>query len=328
MKSPGNLMEGFFVRTAENLIFEIKGDVHPNDRVIAYLRYVPEDDNKFRKVYDLDERESYLQQLHPQYLWHSKYHGRTVQAVEKDCIAEILDPVEYAAELRKNTPKSELAAKAASLVGYITKTMKIHRNFVGITGSLLAGTATEESDIDLVVFGKDQACKLYSELSHAFEMIPELEQYSGERLQRHLEFRWGALSEYFDILRVIEKNKLLQGVFAHVDFFIRLVKLPVESTHVYDEEEIEFLGMHTARYRIVDSSNSIFTPCEYEVEALSGSTRIDKVVSYRGRFTEQARAGAVVNARGRLERVRSLRTGVEYHQVVLGESPRDFMIPV
>ncbi|MFW9845496.1 MAG: hypothetical protein ACFFD6_02010, partial [Candidatus Thorarchaeota archaeon] len=58
-------IEGHFIITDDDLIFEVKGVIHPSDRVIAYLRYIKDDSGdrrsrdgtRFRKVYDLVRRE-------------------------------------------------------------------------------------------------------------------------------------------------------------------------------------------------------------------------------------------------------------------------------
>ena len=35
-------IEGYFIVTQNDHIFEIKGLLHPKDRLIAYLRYIPD----------------------------------------------------------------------------------------------------------------------------------------------------------------------------------------------------------------------------------------------------------------------------------------------
>jgi predicted nucleotidyltransferase len=49
------------------------------------------------------------------------------------------------------------------------------------------------------------------------------------------------------------------------------------------------------------------------------------VVSFRGRFCEQARRGEWVIAQGKVERVIE-RDGSEYYRIILGNKPSDFMI--
>jgi hypothetical protein len=96
-------IEGYFVITSDNLVFEVKGVVHPENRIIAYLRYVPSESSStgFKKVYDLDEREKYLREKYPEYLWNSEPHGRIVQSVSEEKIESILDPVDRLAQMRE-----------------------------------------------------------------------------------------------------------------------------------------------------------------------------------------------------------------------------------
>ncbi len=54
--------EGDLIRTGDNVIFDVKGLVHPPDKVIAFPRYIPSPDGTrgspgemYRKVYNLGD---------------------------------------------------------------------------------------------------------------------------------------------------------------------------------------------------------------------------------------------------------------------------------
>jgi predicted nucleotidyltransferase len=79
---------------------------------------------------------------------------------------------------------------------------------------------------------------------------------------------------------------------------------------------------------VADDEESLLTPCRYmlgHVEVLAGDPTCAprEVISFRGRFAEQAKKGERVFARGRLERVRS--EELEYYRLVVGEDPRDVL---
>ena len=68
-------IEGYFVETKESLIFDVKGVLHPYDRIISFLRYYPSangtrvrNGRKFSKVYKLRDRFEFLQKHYPYYL--------------------------------------------------------------------------------------------------------------------------------------------------------------------------------------------------------------------------------------------------------------------
>ncbi|MHA1864564.1 MAG: nucleotidyltransferase domain-containing protein [Candidatus Thorarchaeota archaeon] len=325
------LVEGYFIITSDNLMFEVKGIVHPHDRVIAYVRYVPniEDssssDSVFRKIYNLREREEYLSNGFLEYLWFSKSHGRVLQAVPHKKIVQVLDPVEHMNQIRND--KSALSIATSNLVELLIDITGIDRLEIGVTGSQLVGVATEISDIDLVVYGKSTCRKFYNRLRKNFDKIPRLERYEGELLDAHVLFRWGDLTEHHELLHRIESAKTLQGVFESHQFFIRLVKRPQDVKEIFGQIVTENLGVREVHCSIIEDRNSIFTPCTYQVESLD-LPKLRQLLSYRGRFTEHVSSGVSVKVRGRLEKVIDNSTGENYQQLILGESPSDYLIPI
>ncbi len=328
-----NLVEGYFIITSENLVFEVKGVIHPKDRIIAYLRYVPEEsktksDSNYQKIYDIKKREDYLKSNFPEYLWFSKAHGRVVQSVGRENIVSILSPVEYLSRMRNDRGmKTDLQEATYGLVRNLVQSTGISWSDIGITGSQLLDIATATSDIDLVVYG-DAACrKFYDNMSNNYNKIKGVRQYSGDLLNAHLAFRWGELVRYHDMLREIESRKILQGLFNEHEFFIRLVRRSEEIDEYYGRMQYEMIDDYTTCCIIKDDTDSIFTPCVYTVES-SENTDLKRLVSYRGRFTEQVTKGMSAMAKGRLERVTDTVTGDCFQQLVLGEDSTDYLLPI
>lgn len=327
----GNPIEGWFIVTSDDLIFEVKGIVHPRNRIIAYVRYVPDTHTErggYRKIYNLNEREEYLRSNYPHYLWYSQSRGRLLQAVPKNMIKSLLNPVEHLSRMReKESENQELAAATIRLCEMLMKITGIKETDIGVTGSQLTGTMMTTSDIDLVVYGASACRKFYDMLKKSFDRIPELLRYSGNRLASHVAFRWSDIVNQFTILNKIEQEKILQGIFDSYEFFIRLVKLPHEINQEYETFITEAKRVCEIECEVTDLSDSIYTPCEYLIES-ANHPEIKKLISYRGRFTEQIQYKGLVRTRGRLEDVIHTQTGERYQQIVLGESSTDFLIPI
>ena len=322
-----NLVEGYFIITKDGLIFEVKGVVHPRDRVIAYLRYVPTPSG-YQKVYDLGEREAYLQKNYASYLWFSEPHGRIVQSVPNDRIGSILNPVDCLRNLRDRTDKvSDLERASVDLVERLVTSTGIEWSDIGVTGSQLVGVAKSDSDIDLVVFGLNPCRKFHTGLSKNIDTIEGVERYTGPLLDEHVSFRWGAHTGLRSILREIEQAKVLQGLFNEYHFFVRLVKTPADFDQVYGDVSFQMRGQQLVSGRVIGDNDSIFTPCEYLVEC-DGIPDLMRLVSYRGRFTEQVSRGASFEAQGRLEVVTVHKTEEQYLQLVLGELSTDYLVPI
>lgn len=323
------LVEGYFVTTSDNLIFEVKGVVHPNDRVIAYVRYVPnivssESIPRYQKIYDLPEREKYLKDNFSEYLWFSEVHGRVLQTVPFERVKQVHNPVEHMVLIRKDS--SALSISTSKLVDLLLKYTGIDKTDIGVTGSQLIGVTNETSDIDLIVFGESTCYEFYRRLRESYDEIPGLEHYRGKLLNNHVDFRWGELIRHKRVLREIESRKILQGVFGTHEFFIRLVRRHQDIDESYGQKVSENLKTREVQCLITDDQDSIFTPCTYQVES-SKFPKLKQIISYRGRFTEHVSKGQFVNVRGRLESVVDTSTDEKYQQLVLGENSTDYMIP-
>jgi predicted nucleotidyltransferase len=164
-------------------------------------------------------------------------------------------------------------------------------------------------------------------LSKNFNRIEGIRPYYGDFLNSHVKFRWRNLVKYRDTLEKIESGKILQGLFNGHEFFIRLVKRPEEIDEYYGKMRYEMMDYYRAHCIIKDDSDSIFTPCVYVVES-SDNVDLRRLVSYRGRFTEQVTIGMSVSAKGRLERVTDTTTGDCFQQLVLGENSNDYLLPI
>jgi predicted nucleotidyltransferase len=329
-------VEGYFIVTDDNLVFEVKGIIHPEDRVIAYLRYVPDSAGDrlsstgtgYRKVYELLDRTEYLKKNHPEYLWFDNVHNRILQAVPNDKISYILSPIDKLGSLRdQGEHLSSLQTASIDFARKLVEHSGIQWDCIGITGSQLAGFDIDKSDIDLVVYGIQCGSKVYSILKNNPELIPEMEGYSGEKLDSLVSFRWGVSSRWWKTLRKIESKKVLQGLFQSNDFFIRIVRKSEEQEHTYGDTRYEDRGRVTVRCTVVDDSDSIFTPCFYKVSS-DEIPELLVLTSYRGRFTEHVHSGMSVEAEGKLELVERIGSPGFHFQLVLGENPDDYLIPV
>lgn len=326
-------IEGYFVESAEGLIFDVKGLVHPPGRVVAYVRYVPDPEGerehrglRYKKVYSLRDREELLRRRYPRYLHYDPVLGRVIQSVPLDRVAEVYDPVEKLEELSSSA--GGLAALAVELAEIVAEESGIPRRSIGVTGSLLVGMHAAHSDIDLVVYGEREGRRAYEALSALLRAgAGGLEAYGARDLARLYEFRSRDTRMDFGDFARVESRKVLQGKFRDRDFYVRLVKRKEEYGEEYGELRYSRVGRCRIRALVVDDADSIFTPCRYAVEVLEGPKvgPLVEVVSYRGRFCEQAKEGEEIVAEGTLERVEG--RSAPYYRLVVGESRYDFVLP-
>jgi len=329
--------EGDFLETVENFIFDVKGIVHPPDRIIAYLRYVPDEKGgrtrlgvQYRKVYGLKRREAFLRKNAPIYSYFDPVAHRRLQGVPLEKIKVLHEPIEKLQQLSAKKSPDQMEEDALELVKLLKSAAGLPSTRFGISGSLLVDLHDENSDIDLIVYGVRESHKVLEALKGSkCKML--LERYDKAGIRRLYEARSMQNAMSFSAFMMHEKRKFLEGRFGKRDYFIRCIKDWSEAEEKYGDRYYYPLGSSTIRAVVDDDSESILTPCVYKVtqaQVLSGNKRAvpSQIVSFRGRFCEQAFEGERVQARGRLERVVN-RNG-EWCRMVVGESLSDHLVKV
>lgn len=311
--------EGDFLESVEGLFFDVKGDCHPPDRVISYVRYVPDvrGDRKkegrvYRKIYDLKERSTFLREYFPHYVYFDPVFQRKLQGVPLERVRRMYYPREKLAELVHAEERDVLQENTVQL----SQGLGLPVETVGVSGSVLVGLHTAGSDVDLVVYGREYCVKGYERLKTLRER-GVLQEFDSEEACKKAQFRWGFASD--ELVR-LEQKKVLHGLFQEKEYFVRLLK---EEYMRYGDVQYVPLGKARLTAVITDDTEGIFTPCCYEIED-SSVEGVSKLVSLRGRFCEQVKKGDTVTARGTVEKVVT-RDG-EFYQMMLGDAG-DYLLP-
>ena len=331
-------LEGAAVETVAGLIFTVKGVVHPPDRVVAYLRYVPDKrgerlrgSQRYRRVYSVAEREETLRALGLSYRVDDPMLGVPVDAVPWDDVTRVYDPRERLQRLRSFGPDGALAEDALALAELLRDAAAVPGTALGLTGSLLFDLHTADSDIDLVVYGDGECRKVHAALTRLLDdSSSAVRRPRGKELMAiHEMHREDTPLSAADFVR-LQAGKVNEGRFAGRPYFVRFVKLPAEMPARYGDPRFAPAGRALVEARVVDDRDALFTPCRYglhEPRFLEGPHLADlgEVVSFRGRFADQARVGQRVRARGSLERV-VWRERADTTRLVVGGQPGDFLL--
>lgn len=330
---PLSLIEGDYIETVEGLLFAVKGLFHPDGRVIAYLRYVPDTrgdrrrrEKQYRRVYNLEETTEFLQKQHPQYLSHVESLGLTLQTVQWDRVIRVYKPRERLRALMVN-PRTELEKAVARFAFGLSSESGVPLEEFGVSGSVLIGLASPSSDIDLIVYGREMGWKAYEALRRLRETCEWVSSYDEVTIGRVLKARWGDTGLDLERFRGIEVRKFLHGLACGREYFVRLVKRPEEAE---SEMTSKPLCKVSLRAVVAGAAESIFTPCTYQVKdcvLLDAPCRheVSELMSFRGKFTEQATEGDIVKARGTLEEVKFVDRTV--YRVVMG-ARGDYLLPI
>ncbi|MPL58241.1 hypothetical protein SDC9_17901 [bioreactor metagenome] len=166
-----------FIYTKDDLFFASTNYIHPEDRFISFLRYIPDengdrekDGKKYSKVTS-EEAYNYLRENYPEYLYFCDISQVEMMGVPKDKIEKIIKPEERLSEIRKNEAKNssqnQLIEKLLKVADFFHYKAGIAYENLGISGSILPNLQKNTvSDIDFVVYGLEnhrKAMKTFNE---------------------------------------------------------------------------------------------------------------------------------------------------------------------
>ena len=330
--------EGDLIESVDNIVFDVKGLVHPPERVVAFIRYVPDpngnrerDGVRYSKYYSLSKRYDILKQEYPKYLVQDPIFNTLLCEVQSGDIKHHYQPAKGLQNLRnrKNLDKTETIA--LEFMEILQENANMSWNNLGISGSILVKLHEPSSDIDLIVYGTKTAHIVQSIMRMMLKnKNSPFKAYNLEGLRELYDFRSKDTRVSFEDFVRTDSRKISHGKFKEKHFFIRFVKNLNEIREQYGSIIYKPEGKVKIRATITDDSEALFTPCRYKLSNVKIINRskvepLEEIVSFRGRFCEQAKTGENVIAEGKLERIQQEGKN-DHFRLLLGSNPADHMI--
>jgi len=325
--------DGETLLTKEGFIFYVFGYEHPENRVFAFLKYIPStlthhfsirflkqkwnleniELSRPEKLYTAQNYQKFLvtfRKNFPHYLYCCPFRGKDVLSVPLDQIIIVYLPSECLQAIFEKEMKDALQKETVELVSLLSEKSEVPIQEFGIHGSVGLNMHSEYSDIDLVVYGSENFKKLESVvnkladegvLTHVFtKKIDHARKHRGRYNDRR--FVYNAVRKYEEI--DAQHGKLKYTPVKNVSF----------SCEVVDDNENMFRPAiyPIKNYQPEDSASEL---AEEQVPA--------RVLSMIGYYRNVARQGDVVKVSGTLERVENVETGESGYQVVVGTATRE-----
>jgi predicted nucleotidyltransferase len=334
-------MRGFrdrdFLQTNEGFFFCVVGAVHPPERVISYIKYVPSesgvcgrDKTRFSRILqkytipNLLETFNYLETNFPHYLFHSPVDNITITAVPHQHIKEHFKPEKKLAQLRQAPQLDALQQKLVRFTRFLEETASLSECSFGVTGSLLLDIHQPTfSDLDVIVYGVKDSWALKKALTDKGGCGVTMRRLEGKALEA-----WGVKKSQEYPLTAKEALKLYErkwnlGFFEDRWVSIHPVKLESEVKEEYGEKTYTPCGQVTIEALVSGNVDSLFLPATYQIEEvkfLDGrpSLNVTEVVTYESLYDSLAETGEVIRVKGKLERVTKKGTGREHYRVLVG----------
>jgi len=326
------VVESFFIESNEGIFFDVKGVYQPEEWIIAYARYFPEEclektflhqgqsrrsrlnGNNFYKFYNVNLRQEIMNSCFPGYVFPDpRCHSVKLQGLPRSAIKKIYDPMDY-------RPDDEIS------IAFLNEIDNITGFKIGITGSRLVGLNDQYSDIDAVMIGTHEECqRFYQELEINLTKSSIIRPYTSEEVYQLYKTREQKVPSDSTVYKELEKPN--QGIIElsgkKIDFYVRIVETSRNRLHDchYDlQGAIKFKGT------IKEGSRGILTPSIYEVVIDDGSHLHKKIgnkniyiSSYRGRHAFKLLNGQEISGHGVLEKMKvTLDNKIKYRVIIGG----------
>ncbi len=320
-----------FLKTSEGFFFCVVGYEHPSDKVLAYLKYVPNPAGKWGKGvkfvrvlarYDAASVAETFKILknHPKYLFYSEAHGVTFSAVPRGEIVERYYPEVKVSRMIAQKELDSLQSKALSLIRILSSESGVSIEKFGVTGSILIDIHNPSfSDIDLTVYGRKNALNVKETLSNLMGSV--IKPFTGSLAEEWVRKKEGVFQLSKKQARKILERKWNIGFYDGTRFSLHPIKDDNEIKEVYGEKIYRSLGLCTIEATVSSCEEALFLPCTYKVDDvifLEGNPVdvVREVISYEGLFCDIAQEGERIRVHGKLEKVEG--RGEKYYRVLVG----------
>jgi len=314
--------------TRDNFVFYTFGYEHPPGRVFAFLKYIPTHfsslfpieylPRKWRigshelvrpeKLYSAGNLQRFIKTFRrdfPDYLHYCPYRGKEVICPPRLVVVRVYMPSQRLKALSKKKNRNRLQNLTIELVNFLSNAAEVPLEDFGVHGSIALDMETNQSDIDLVVYGVQNFRKLEAAVNKL-------------ALEGALDY---VFKDKFDLAR---KH---QGLFMGKAFVYTAVRKTEEMSTKYGEYKYSVISPVKFRCRVVDDYEAMFRPAFYRISNYKPSNSASQlksdhqpnvVVSMIGVYRNIAKKGDYIEVSGVLEQVERLQTGQISFQVVVG----------
>ncbi len=273
-----------FIETNEGLIFAVVDGVPEDGKVLSFLRYTPSG-----KV-STEAANALLREHHPHYLHHSTRLDAHLHAVPLVRVKRHHQPRERVREILERGPSDPMEEKLVRLLNMLIEG-GTPAEVLGVTGSLLIGRQTPSSDLDLVVYGRENFFQVRSLVRALIEagQLGDL----NDADWREAYHRRGCELDFEEFLRH-ERRKGNKGMIAGTKFDLALI---IDGAEPEPHAVWRKAGPAAIRAKVVDDSRAFDQPARYPIN----HAEIGEVLSFTHTYVGQAQQGEAIEAAGAVE---------------------------
>ncbi len=325
-------MDGDTFVTKDGFILNTFGYEHPEDRVFAFLKYIPAKykdlfkvemlqrtwkfgtkpltSQLFRaeKLYTAKNYQTFIEAFRKNftsYLFYDQTRGKELITAPLDRIEQVFVPKDRLVWLQQLKNPDKLQKMALDLIDLVSKESGVPYSALGIHGSIALEMHAPESDIDFVVYGADN-----------FRQV----EFTIQTLVNQGKLTYTAGNR-------IEAARKFVGKYQGKIWMYNATKTPDEITTQYGDYTYTPLAPVRFTATICKDTETMYRPAIYKItnyQPQDDQSELDlekipaQVTSNIGCYRNVARTGQQIKVAGTLEKVQSTKDGSTFYQVVVG----------
>ena len=263
-----------FIETTEGLVFAVVDGAVEDGKVLCFLRYGP--NGKLNTA----AANALLRESYHCYLHHSARMDADIHAVPVERILRHHQPRERLLEILAHPTQDEIEGKLLSLLKLLMGGGLSPDHF-GVTGSLLIKRQTPASDIDLVIYGRENFSRVLAKVG-VLVKAGLLDELNAAAWRDTYDRRGCELS--FEEYLWHEQRKGNKGVIEGTKFDIAL---NVETTEDEPQSVWFKTGPALINGRVLDDLRTFDYPARYPID----HTEIAEVLSFSHTYVGLAKTG-------------------------------------
>lgn len=313
-------------------VFVVLGYIQPSDRILAFLKYVPDPEGKwmagdvrYKRIFwgSVDSTVTGMNILPPDYLVEDSHFGTKLMEPPREAVSKYFVPELRLREIIDEGPNDSLEELVYQAATALHDSLNIPFDDIGIAGSILwKGHELGHSDVNMNVYGFENSWKLHDNYESVRDMT------EGSRL-RELPDWEHAISRVHSRVPVM-RTEDLQNLFSRrkalcldsMCIGITPILRPEEVPIQHGDESYETLSTEpvTIMTHIESTDHGLFHPAIYEcrsetLDIIEGE-RVSRILIYDGVFGGLLRPEDKVEVTGTLQKVN--RGNEILYQIMIG----------
>ena len=337
-------MDGDTFVTKDGFIMNTFGYEHPNNRVFAFLKYIPAQYRELFKVemlsrtwrfgtnpmtsqlfraeklYTAKNYQTFIEAFRknfPDYIFYDQTRSKELITAPLEKIEQVFVPKDRLVWLQNLKNPDSIQSLSLKLIDIVSKEASVPKSDLGIHGSIALEMHAPESDIDFVVYG-----------SKNFRLVEQ----AIQRLVNEAKFTYIAGNR-------IEAARKFVGKYQGKIWMYNATKKPEEIKNQYGDYTFTPLSQLRFTATVCDDTETMYRPAIYRIsnyqpqdaQSEIALEQIPTIVNSNiGCYRNVARAGQQIKVAGTLEKAQNTKDDSVFYQVVVGTatSEEEYIWPI